>query len=418
MMFKLSTAALLSMSLVASAATTTVIPVSFNQQKGQKQSADISKNAVMTRIRTSASAASMKSDAAKRMTTSSRPVVAIGQDGNGGGGVVKNGNYMTFYSAGLYVEPTQSASGPTQTPVPGLNEVISYISKLPYLSYKSKGPMLNALVPTDRRTYYVASPEALTSAVRARLLAEFQRVTGVDTANLKLFALTDTQTQTTFLLPEFFRLRLADQEAILFHEAYWIMHPDAQYNDVVKAEMAFEAALQSPNDLARVYDFASRVGSSDETYATKLQWAVSMDLNSGALNGLVQKDRNGYYIPLNAFLGQDFAACESAVLTPDISEFFFGLPVSSECMALYNLDANQLSAQYPKSVLLQNWRKSPQTRGNGGAVMTYKEDSYNYWRNLNDSAKCKVYLVDGENVICPTKLGNSALKFGWDNGDQ
>jgi hypothetical protein len=289
--------------------------------------------------------------------------------GNGGGGVAKNGTYMTFYSAGLYVEPMAPAEVPVR--LPAIQKLTQYFTSIQYLSLRSKNPFLMAIQPTTKRQYMIATPELLTPVIKDRLLAEFQRVTGVDPANLTLFAITDTQQKITYILPGFDKLSLNDQMTILFHEAYWILHPRASYNEVVKAEMAFEAALAEPSNMAAVYDFVGYLGDSQETLAAKMTW----ELSSGNLRGFVNK--RGQFT-LGQLFGADYLACIQSLngrRSSDNPYPFgagndkFGLLSSNElCAPYFRAHLNDLIVQYPRSMML---RDIANTFDNSRPVITF-----------------------------------------------
>ena len=260
--------------------------------------------------------------------------------GNGGAGVVKNGVYMTFYSAGMYVEPDLYAD-PYQT-VPCLKTLVDYISQYPYFSMNTRSRLLNAILPTANRRYLIARPDLLTSDQMQRLLAEFQRVTGQDPANLKLYALTDTAQNITFIMPDFFNLQTDSQkEAALMHEAAWILDPNSTYNDIVKTEMAFQASLENPSNYAAVFDFVSRV----TTDANDLNSvALSMDLKSGALTGLVDSKNTISFLDL---FGKEYFDCLGGD-TPAFANDASG----TSCRTFYRAHIADLQTRFPKSFLL------------------------------------------------------------------
>ena len=110
--------------------------------------------------------------------------------GNGGGGVVTNSKYMSFYSAGLYVKLNNQNEMTFQ--LPALDDLISYIANLETIDLKTKGVFIETMIPSSKRKYLFAEPEQLTPKIYERLMEEFRRVTGVDSTQLKLFAITDT----------------------------------------------------------------------------------------------------------------------------------------------------------------------------------------------------------------------------------
>lgn len=287
------------------------------------------------------------------LSTLSAPAVGANKEvGNGGAGVVHNGQYLTFYSAGLYVEPINQAQMPFQ--LPALSKLLNYIASVPYVGLQSKRLLLEAIQATNARQYMLATPGRLTPQIKARLLAEFKRVTGVDPTNMDLFALTDTNQKITYLLPGFEKLNLADQMAILFHEAYWILHPNATYNEVVKAEMAFQAALSRPNDPAIVYDFVKYVGDTKETLETRLQW----ELAAGNLDGFV--NAKGQF-KLGQLLGAEYIACRKSLSEADYvtwaqynTSLRGALDKYDICGVFFRGHLSNLIAKYPKSMILRN----------------------------------------------------------------
>jgi hypothetical protein len=256
------------------------------------------------------------------------------EGGNGGAGIDRNGRYMTFYSAGLYTEP-QPISGVGPDVIPGVDALIAFAQQFPYWSAQEKSFLINAAMPSSTHEYYKVLGDQFGAQTKARLLAEFARVTGQPVQSLELFAVTDTQKRQTFLLPAFYSLSTADQVAIMFHENYWLLFPNADYNTVVAAEMAFQAVFSAPTDPARIMDLLSKYGDSDET----LQVMAKEDQASGALKGLLTAKG----IPMAQLLGDAVVHCKGNTCVPGM------VPVN-----LYHL-----VQQYPKSLILrQIWQAS------------------------------------------------------------
>lgn len=263
---------------------------------------------------------------------------------NGGSLMTKNGRYVTFYDAGMYVAPMSSAQVPLQ--LPALLKLQDYIMQVPLLSDSSRARLLNAIVQTSSRNYYIADPVQLTPEVRARLLEEFKRVTKVDPANLRLAALTDSRAKNTFLLPEFFDDSVTEiaQMTILFHEAYWLMKPNATYNQVVNAEMAFQAALENPGNASLLYDFLRHVGTQDEAFAAMLKW----EIQAGYLKGFLQ---NGNQFTIGQLISPEHEACLARLGRPQILALFDYRRV---CSPYFQMHLNRLLATYPQSMLLRS----------------------------------------------------------------
>ncbi|MFL5812720.1 MAG: hypothetical protein ACJ763_04015 [Bdellovibrionia bacterium] len=338
------------------------------------------------------------------LTTLASAYAGKGGEGvGGGGGVVKNGRYMTFYSAGLYVEPEESISGlPEQIPV--LNELFDYIAGLELIDTKVRTDFLNAILPTPVRQYHTASPQELTPEIYKRLMAEFQRVTGVDPANLQLFALTDIPQKTTYLLPGFEKLSHNDQMAILFHEAYWIVHPESTYNQVVSAEMAFQAVLSQPNNYAAAYDFVTRVGAS---HLKGVYALAKWDLAQGNLNGFVNK--RGEF-PLSQLYGEEYIKC----LIP-LAGYNYSWAIEP-CDIYFRKNINSLRAKYPKSMIFKKIAESlvhqdkvvgyigQSGSGTGpnaeGVVAVHDELFFKTESVIRRLMDCPVHLLETDKVDC------------------
>lgn len=258
-----------------------------------------------------------------------RPVAPAveGQNGNGGGGVNRNGRYMTFYSAGFYTEPNEA----TASEIPQLPELMNFFSSTP-LSAATKAKYLSALTPLSDRTYYKVQPGTFTPEIRARLLAEYSRVMKVDTNELALFAITDTTSKATYLFPEFFSLKPVEQMAILFHEAYWIIKPSVSYQQVIQAEMTFQAYLENPTSPDRLLHWLATTGTPGDVMAASIQF----DLRNKTMQGLLK----GNSLALGQLLGAPFIQCMRQ--TPTI-----------DCSGFVAINAYQLAAKYPSSLFLK-----------------------------------------------------------------
>jgi hypothetical protein len=186
----------------------------------------------------------------------------LSREGNGGAVIAKEGQYMTFFSAGkikvLYQPESGLSDGLKQ--ISGLQKLVDFTNNLEVLSLADRGELLRAIMPTEKRRYYNVDDQWLNSNEAKRILNEYRQLKGID-EELYLGALTDTFTGRTFLLPSFHRLATESQKAaILFHEAYWILHPEATYQEVINTEMAFQAYLENPQDENKLLVFAISFG--------------------------------------------------------------------------------------------------------------------------------------------------------------
>ena len=160
---------------------------------------------------------------------------------NGGGGVKVNGVYKTFYSAGLVIK-----SEP-ETNVPGSKLLLKTINSL-VPNGSDSTLLISSALPIGRRAFYRVLEDQMDKKVMEKLIEEYTKVTSQPADLLTLFAITDTTEEITYLLPSFYKLSEVEQAAVLFHEAYWIMKPDANYIDVVSAEMDFQEYVQKTQD--------------------------------------------------------------------------------------------------------------------------------------------------------------------------
>ncbi len=221
------------------------------------------------------------------------------QDGNGGGGIMKDGRYMTFGSAGIYVESSELSLNQ----VPQLNKTIEVIMNQDYLNVDSARVLFSALNPSKGRKYFQVKSDQFSLAVRSRLMSEYSRLLNIDTGKIALFAITDVKTSTTYLLPEFYSLNPIEQMTILYHEAYWIVNPKSDYQSVVSAEVSFQKYLESGDNQSLFNWLKHVVQSRDELIAA----AYGIDSSSGALNSIKvspkEKNKGEKFLLLKDILG-------------------------------------------------------------------------------------------------------------------
>ncbi len=248
----------------------------------------------------------------------------------GGGGVNKEGVYMTFYKAGFYTEPSPAQDS---VEIPGLNALLTYVRDFPYVAGSRRVDLMDVLVPSESHKYYKVNKDHFDADTRARLIAEFSKVTGQPADQIVLYAVTDTKARCTYLLPEFYELKdLHDQMTILFHEAYWLLHPETDYPTIVGAETSFEAVMEQPRNMNRVYRLMKYWGDSgDEVVAM-----ARLDQQTNALQGLLASEG----IPFDQLLGTDYVNCWKS-------------EQSRNCHKLLKINLFDLTQKYPNSVFLK-----------------------------------------------------------------
>lgn len=261
--------------------------------------------------------------------------------GNGGAGIHQGSRYMTFYSAGFYTEPNPVQD---EVDVPGIGEFISFMKTGSFLDERVRMELIRTVLPSSGHEYYRVTPNYFDDKTRSRLVSEFSRITGLPEPDIELFAVTDTRAKRTYLLPKFFSLSKSDQVAILFHETYWLLHPDSDYPTVVAVEKAFQASFEQPTNLARAYELVKYLGKKGDALAL----AIQIDLQNSAFQGLVTPKG----IPLPDLLGNDYIACWNA-------------HHDQSCNSLLSAHLYELTQTYPRSLLLKRfYKKVSETRDN------------------------------------------------------
>lgn len=248
--------------------------------------------------------------------------------GNGGGGIYRNGRYMTFYSAGFYTEPLEA----TSDEIPQLKELIHFFNTTPYLSELTKVKYAKALMRSKKRHFYKVKPESFTPEIRSRLIEEYGRITGAQKQEIALFAITDTNKGNTYVFPEYYSLSPVEQWAILFHEAYWIVNPDASYEQVVEAEISFQAYLENKKSAERLLRWIETVGTSGDV----LKASIEHDLNNKTMKGLVSNES----ILFHKLVGKKWYQCHMN-------------GGKSQCLAFISTHLYSLTQKYPDSVFIE-----------------------------------------------------------------
>lgn len=294
-----------------------------------------------------------------------------GSVGNGGAGcIATDGHVITFYDCGIYHAPTNGdipppdaalpIDAPSETPQ-GLTELTQFVQNMPYLEKDSKNTILAAITPTIYRKYFSVVPADLTQPVQTRILFQFKNVTGKDPSQLELFGVTDTRAslsyinrpgQITYLLPGFSKIAtLHGKMAALFHEAWWVMHPDSNEEAAVAAEMSLQAVLDAPNDPSKLLNFVklfevNRYPGNPETYFSRnvSKLILRTDIESGALKGFVDSSNR---ITSWQLFGKDVIDCYNGIHSASDP-----YSADDECKLRYVAHLNALRTQYPRSLFL------------------------------------------------------------------
>jgi len=268
-----------------------------------------------------------------------------GQEGNGGGGVNRHGKLMSFYSAGIR---TINSGAQSKSSAPGLEELLNFIDHNEIYTRFDKSKLFSAITPAFNRNYYDIDKSWFTSKEKLRILEEYARVTGQPKEELVLYAVTDTVKRDTFLFPDFYKLPLHDQMAILYHEAQWILNPNEKYVNITNKEIAFQAYLEDPTNILRSIDLAL-----SENYAKVMELAFNSDRNKQLYNDELKAFTFGdQKIPFTilGLAGSDFIQCAKKHVT----SYEDYVP----CQTLLIQFARKLHMSFPQSAFIYLWYKS------------------------------------------------------------
>ncbi len=163
--------------------------------------------------------------------------VFANEKGNGGGGIYRDGRYLTFAGARLLIEPLDESE------VAGLKSFLDWINGHPLLHPSAKLDLSSTLAIGQNRTYYKIKADQLSEKLRAELIAEYRRQLRdlQENDGLVVYAITTKQNE-TFLLPEYDLLHRSDEKAaweVLWHESHWIKAFDSSYKEVLRADAIF-----------------------------------------------------------------------------------------------------------------------------------------------------------------------------------
>jgi|GEM_PF-2834281 len=174
---------------------------------------------------------------------------AEGRAGNGGGGLVVNGNYITIPEAHISIE------GHLMMEVPGLSDLDQVLWALQISPdiFRTFMPMIN---PSSQRSYYSVNhlePNELLAIKKV-----YSKILHVPLEKVVIYAVSDAKQKKTFLLPEFFKLESTQEASVLFHEWLWALNPKMTYEDVVYGEQLYYDFAINPWD--RWIDLAEYLG--------------------------------------------------------------------------------------------------------------------------------------------------------------
>ena len=258
---------------------------------------------------------------------------AQGSDaGKGGGLISRNGRVMTFGTANTIVH--LKPDNLELADIPALSKLHDAIKKKPFIfSDAVRLKLMNVILPTENRQYFKLEADRLDPNTKARLLEEYRRTVGIPESDLKIGAITDPRTKTTYLLPEFDELTETEQQAILLHENVWLAYPTFSYKDVVHVEVGFQSYLEKGiNEPAKLYRLVQTFGDRAGT----LKFVTELDMRSGALSDVLVK---GKFLKISYLYGDEFLECISNGRVT--------------CIPLLEANLKAIASERPKSALLR-----------------------------------------------------------------
>ncbi len=182
-----------------------------------------------------------------------------GSAGGGGGAAIEDdqGRVQTFTSAGIKMNINQPLTD--EDLKVGMDE-LKRVFLNQYISQEVKAKVVGAILPTvdrnlsDSRNYFSIQYSDLNDDIKKNVLQIYQQRLKValknpnEYENLKnrILQVGFTIGRNTYLLPKFFELRKAsEQAAILFHESLWVINPNLSYDTVTAGESLMQRHIEN-----------------------------------------------------------------------------------------------------------------------------------------------------------------------------
>jgi len=330
-----------------------------------------------------------------------------GNDGSGGAGVFQDGQYQTFYSAGIFVEPVYLTEENFPEMVQLRNEILAMD-----LNPRLNGRIVELLVPSFERKFLKVKSSKFSRETYENIKNEYRSIFNDDRINIVIYAVTQPEKKTTFILPEFDRLTYTEKMVIVFHETLWVMYPKAQYGEIARLDVylqnylekkdaqskfqfidAFDGflrnmattpvlsavgineckwelssirqGLRSPEEYSQCAKKALEEGSSRYTdpspYAHQiyqyslLGHALREDLRQGYLSGLVDRDGN---VKISDLMGLPFLNCARSQTRSGNISYIDSVEINTPCLFLFKNHILQLQSQFRKSLFLRALMKA------------------------------------------------------------
>lgn len=313
-----------------------------------------------------------------------------GDIGNGGGGIFRDGKYLTFGSAKIQI------GAPLLTNIPGLAMASEVIEKMPLVN-QAKTKIWTSLQSSGERRYFQIEKKDIEPKKYEELISKYREALKQKGAGNEIVVYAITIDKETFLLPEFYLLKEAEQAAILFHESLWVLNPDLDYKTVIDAEIAFQSYIENSNGkygFSESLCMSAELALEDETLCVIS--AAQEDLKQGRLQPFLNKKG---LMPVQHLLGPGDTLKTGIHYYSDFS---------SDQMNRYPIRINLRSAEAVRTHLFHQTTNFP-------AVLTFRQ-LLNHWdhfgRNYGGSENQRTYS--------DSKYGLSFELgvFGFDNQSQ
>ncbi|MFM6930280.1 MAG: hypothetical protein ACKOX6_17570 [Bdellovibrio sp.] len=237
---------------------------------------------------------------------------------NGGGGFAKDGRYMTFQSAQVPIQTRELTTIELKS-----FEIIIRVVQKSLLNSNTKADLTRRILPSVARHYYKADLGRLDKKTKDQISDAYQKNMGISGDNFVLFALTDSETQTTALFPQFFTLKPIEQASILLHEALWTYSSIKSYEQVLQTEMAFQDYAETPTpSLEQMWAL----------YRSLLIALQDIQQLTGIAYSLSTKDLSN--IPVSVILGAEGYQCLVNIMNGEKSRWDFCTPALINNLAL------------------------------------------------------------------------------------
>lgn len=183
---------------------------------------------------------------------------------NGGAGISINGKVATFYSAEMEVNPTPLETSLVMNMTGALVRSLDLPSRVDI-------ELIENILPSFDRKYYAVTEKSIDQSTLKIIKEQYSKITNQPVENITIFALTDPATKITLLLPDYFKLNVNEQRAILFHESLWINERVKTYENMIEIERETQIFAEYPADCIPRYNLTKKI----ESIFNEKLWALN-----------------------------------------------------------------------------------------------------------------------------------------------